>query len=217
MKTSIIIIALLTSISICNAQEQPSPKVIKTDSRNKIHLGFKAGINNSNVYDEEGDEFKAEPKYGFAGGAFVSIPIGKYLGIQPAGLISQKGFYATGKITGDPYDLKRTTTWLDIPVMVEFKPLKALTIVGGPQYSYLFNQTDILKGSDNTTIQEQEFKNDNFRKNVLSAAFGLDINITRFVFSGRYNFDLQQNNGDGTSTMPRYKNMWLQGTVGIRF
>ncbi|MCW3072501.1 MAG: hypothetical protein JWO44_2391 [Bacteroidetes bacterium] len=217
MKRILVAVALFVSIGAANAQEPAQQPEKKRDSRDRLHFGLKAGINNSNVYNERGEQFKAEPKYGFAGGAFFSVPVGKYLGVQPAALISQKGFHATGTLTGNPYDLSRTTTYLDVPLMIEFKPLTVLTIVGGPQYSYLFNQTDILKGGDNTAIQEQEFRNDNIRKNILSAAVGLDINISRFVFSGRYNFDLQQNNGDGTSNTPTYKNVWLQGTVGIRF
>lgn len=217
MKKIIAAAVLFVYTGTINAQEAEPVKESRSDKRDQMHVGIKAGINNSNVYDEEGEEFKAEPKYGFAGGVFLSIPVGKYLGVQPAALISQKGFKATGKLEGDSYDLTRTTTSLDIPLMIEFKPARVITIVGGPQYSYLFNQTDVVKGGNKTTIQEQDFKNDNIRKNILSAAFGFDIHIMRFVFSGRYNFDLQQNNGDGSSDTPHYKNIWLQGTVGIRF
>jgi hypothetical protein len=136
--------------------------------------------------------------------------------VRPEVLVSQKGFYATGKLLGDKYDLRRTTTYLDIPLLIEFKPIRILTIVAGPQYSYLLLKRDEVKNDDHTTIQEEEFKNDNIRKNILSAAMGFDLNINHFVFSGRYNFDLQQNNGDGSSNTPRYKNLWLQATVGLR-
>jgi len=217
MKRILVAVALLVSIGAAMAQEPAQQPQKKRDSRDKLHFGLKAGVNNSNVYNEKGEQFKAEPKYGFAGGAFLSIPVGKYLGVQPAAMVSQKGFHATGTLAGTPYDLSRTTTYLDVPLMIEFKPLPVVTLMAGPQYSYLFAQTDILKGSDNTAVQAQEFKNDNIRKNILSAAVGLDVNISRFVFSGRYNFDLQENNGDGTSSTPTYKNIWLQGTVGIRF
>jgi hypothetical protein len=33
----------------------------------------------------------------------------------------------------------------------------------------------------------------------------------------RGSWDLKNNNGDGTSTTPRYKNVWYQATVGYRF
>jgi hypothetical protein len=216
MKRIVVLLTLFVSTGAIYAQEEPKKEKSK-DERNKFHPGIKIGVNNSNVYDETGDEFKAEPKYGFAGGVFLSVPLGKYLGLQPAAMISQKGFHASGKIAEVPYELSRTTTYLDVPLLVEFKPLKALTLVGGPQYSYLLAQTDVFKQSNNTSIQQQEFKNEDIRKNMLSAALGFDIHLGRFVVSGRYNFDLQQNNPDGSSEAPRYKNIWLQGTIGARF
>jgi hypothetical protein len=210
---------ILSAVVLCIAimpaiYGQPEPL---KDNRSKIHLGIKAGVNNSNVYDSYGKDFNAEPKLGFAGGAFLSVPIGKYLGVQPAVLISQKGFHGTGMLMENKYDLKRTTTFLDVPVLVEFKPVGLLTLVGGPQYSYLLNQTDIVKSESGTSVQEQEFKNDDIRKNLLSGVVGLDLNIGKIVLSGRYNFDLQRNNGSSSSETPRYKNIWLQGTIGLRF
>ncbi|MCE3280617.1 MAG: hypothetical protein K0S44_2808 [Bacteroidetes bacterium] len=217
MKKILILAALAVSIGNASAQEEGQTKSKPKDERNKLHLGIKLGVNNSNVYDEQGEEFKSEPKYGFAGGLFLSVPVGKYLGLQPGALISQKGFRATGKLFDETYELSRTTTYLDVPVLIEFKPLKIITLVGGPQYSYLLHQADVITGGDNASIQQEEFKNDNIRKNILSAAVGFDLNLGRFVISGRYNFDLQQNNGDGSSMTPRYKNIWLQGTIGTRF
>lgn len=217
MKNLFICISLWLYALSVNAQEAPVQNDRGPDERNHFHFGLKIGVNNSNVFDEQGEELIAEPKYGFAGGAFLSVPLGKYLGLQPGALVSQKGFHATGKIRDEKYDLKRTTTYLDVPVLIELKPIRAITIVAGPQYSYLFYRTDVLQSANSTSFNEQEFKNDDIRKNILSASAGFDINMSRFVFSGRYNVDLQQNNSNLSSDTPHYKNMWLQGTIGVRF
>jgi hypothetical protein len=37
------------------------------------------------------------------------------------------------------------------------------------------------------------------------------------VLSARSGWDVQRNNGDGTSSIPRYKNVWFQATIGYRF
>ena len=76
-----IFIALLISTGLMNAQEKTETK--SADARSKLHLGIKGGINNSNVYDEASEEFQAAPKYGFAGGLFLSVPLGRLLGVQP--------------------------------------------------------------------------------------------------------------------------------------
>lgn len=181
-----------------------------------IQFGVKGGANYSNVYDSQGETFNADGKFGYATGIFLGIPLGELLGVQPEVLFSQKGFKATGKVLGSPYTLTRTTSYIDVPLFLAIKPLPVLTILIGPQYSYLLKQTDEFENSILNTEQNKEFNNDNLRKNTLSAAGGFDVNIQNFVFSARAGWDFQNNNGDGTKTTPRYKNAWVQATIGFR-
>lgn len=187
------------------------------DTREQLKFGIKAGINNSNVWDEEGQDFDADPKNGFAGGAYLSIPVGKYLGIQPEVIYSQKGFQAYGRAFGTDYSYVRTTNYIDVPLMIQFKPSEFITFVGGPTYSYLTSQTDTWKYGTFSQEQEEEFENNNLRKNTMGAIFGADINVEHFVIAPRVGWDFQTNNGDGTSDSPRYRNQWLQLTIGYRF
>lgn len=186
------------------------------DYSEKFTIGLKAGLNLSNVYDSRGEEFDADPKLGFAGGGFISIPFGKLIGFQPEVLISQKGFMATGQMFGSTYSFTRTTTYLDIPLLFAFKPFEFVTILLGPQYSYLLKQKDVFNSSSITIDQETEFNHDNIRKNTLCITGGADINFNHVVVGLRSGWDLMNNNGDGTSTTPRYKNAWFQATVGYR-
>lgn len=206
----IIAVALLFTASI-NAQD------ILTDHREDFHFGLKIGTNYSNVYDTEGEDFKADPKFGLAMGAFLTLPLSKYIGIQPEVLFSQKGFKATGTLLGGPYGLTRTTTHLDIPLFLAIKPIESLTLLAGPQYSYLIKQRDVYTTGITTTAQETEFANDNIRKNMLCFGIGADVNVQNVVLGVRSNWDIQKNNGDGTSSTPRYKNVWYQFTFGFRF
>jgi hypothetical protein len=83
------------------------------DTRNLLHVGVKAGMNISNMFDSQNEEYQADPKIGFVGGIFVSIPIiDKTIGIQPEVLYSQKGFSAIGNILGADVSFKRTTNYL---------------------------------------------------------------------------------------------------------
>ncbi|MEO8761454.1 MAG: outer membrane beta-barrel protein, partial [Bacteroidia bacterium] len=152
-----------------------------------------------------------------AAGGFIAIPINKYIGIQPEVLFSQKGFQSTGSILGSTYNLSRTTSYLDIPLLFAFKPSEFFTILAGPQYSYLLKQKDVFAVGSTTISQEQQFKNDNARRNTLCFTGGFDITVKHFVFGARAGWDLQTNNGNGGSSTPRYKNVWYQATIGIRF
>ncbi|CAH0997946.1 hypothetical protein EMA8858_04081 [Emticicia aquatica] len=185
-------------------------------NRKKFQVGLKAGANYSNIYDSKGEAFSADGKYGLAGGLFLAIPIGKFLGIQPEVLFSQKGYKQTGSFLGGTYELTRTTDYIDIPLLISIKPIEFLTIQVGPQYSFLMKQKDVFTNSLATVEQQQEFKNTNIRKNTLCLVGGVDINIRRVVLGARAGWDVQNNNGDGTSTNPQYKNAWVQATLGFR-
>jgi hypothetical protein len=189
---------------------------ISLQAQNRISIGAKAGLNISNSYDSEGDTYSADPKTGFAAGGFLHIPIGGFFGIQPEVMFSQKGYQTSGSVLGLDYSTSRTSNYLDIPILFAIKPLGLATFLIGPQYSYLLKQTtNLVTPVSNTTVVD-EFTNDNIRRNTLGLVIGADINLLQFVISGRVGWDLYDNNGDGTSTTPRYKNVNGQLTLGFR-
>lgn len=62
------------------------------DFREKVSFGVKAGINISNVYDSQGEQFNADAKLGLAAGIFVALPIGKFI-------VCSRRFYFLRKVT----------------------------------------------------------------------------------------------------------------------
>lgn len=211
-KSSLIVGALLLCTFV-----QSRAQVVVRDTREDLVFGIKAGINGSNVWDGQGQNFTADPKVGFVGGGFLSVPIGKYIGIQPEVLFSQKGFQGSDVILNSRYHFTRTTSHIDVPVLVQLKPVEFITVVGGPVYSYLLRQHDEFVWESTALDIQKEFENDNIRKNTLGLMFGADVVVAPFVVSGRAGWDLQDNHGDGTSSTPRYKNQWLQLTLGFQF
>ena len=187
------------------------------DFREKLSFGVKAGVNLSNVYDSQGEQFNADPKLGLAAGVFVALPLGKYFGIQPEILFSQKGYKGSGSILGSNYSFSYTSNYIDVPLLLAFKPISLITVVVGPQYSFLVKDNYTFNSALINVDQEYEFENDNIRKNTLSFLGGVDFNLNRIVIGTRVGWDLQANKGDGTSETPRYKNIWYQATIGFRF
>ena len=186
-------------------------------TRDAFSFGIKIGSNYSNVYDSQGDKFTADGKYGLAAGAFLSLPLGKFIGVQPEVIYSEKGFKGSGSFLGSNYSATRSTTYIDVPLLLAIKPVSYLTILAGPQYSFLIKQDNNFTSSLGAVDQQKIFDNDNVRKNVLGLTGGVDINLSKFVVGARAGWDVQNNNGDGTSTTPRYKNAWYQATIGFRF
>lgn len=181
----------------------------------ELQFGLKAGINLSNVYDSKGEDFDADAKVGLAAGAFLAVPIGKFVGFQPEILFSQKGFRGTGEFLGSPYEFTRTTSYIDLPLLISFKPNTTVSLLAGPQISYLVRQKDVFRQGANTSAQEQAFENENLRRNTLCFTAGGDFHLEPVVVGVRAGWDLLNNNGNGTSSTPRYKNVWMQVTFGF--
>ncbi len=209
-KTSIFILASLLAIQAYS----------QSDEEDQLRFGFKAGMNISNVYDTKGEEFDANAKLGIAAGAFLSVPIGQYLGIQPEMLYSQKGFQTSGSLLGMDYKYTHSSDYIDVPIFVAFRPTPNLTLLAGPQYSYLIAERTSFTNTlfpDDPLVQKSDFDNSNVRKNTLGAVAGADANFMDIVLSLRAGMDITHNNGNGTQTEPRYKNVYYQATIGYRF
>lgn len=216
MKNSILLFAIIALTGI-NSYSQTDSTTSTSDQRDHLLFGVKLGLNYSNVYDAQGENFVADAKFGVALGGFVSIPIGTFIGVQPELLYSQKGYKSSGTYLGTSYSMTRTTDFLDIPIYFVVKPVENISLLFGPQYSYLLKRTDDFTGGSLSASDIQTFTNDNLRKNIFGLAGGLDINIDHLIIGLRAAWDTTSNNGDGTSYTPRYKNMWYQATIGFRF
>ena len=210
---STIALGILISFGALAQEKRISPS---GDTRENFKFGFKAGANLSNVYDEQGENFVAENKVGFVGGAFLSFPIGKFIGFQPEVLYSQKGFKATGTTILGKYDYERTLTYLDIPLQLQIKPIQGITILAGPQFSYLLETKNKFNGSA-SSAQESGINSDNYKKNIFGFVVGADFNIDMLVIGVKAGWDITKSDSDGNSSSPRYKNQVLQLTLGYAF
>jgi hypothetical protein len=209
MKKLFLILTFSSAIAI-TAQAQ-------TDFQTKAVFGLKAGANLSNVYDDTNEQFVSDPKLGFVAGGFLTLPIGKFFAIQPEILFAQRGFHSTNSTLGINYENTRTTEYIDIPVLISIRPSKYVSILFGPQLSYLLKQTDKVTSNLGNAGSEEVFKNNNVRKNTVCFTGGVEVPLEHLVISARAGWDIKDNNGDGTTSSIRYKDMWYQATLGYRF
>lgn len=212
-----LIFTALTAITMVSGANAQDTKTSDTDTRGNFILGAKLGANLSNVYDSEGEDFVADAKLGFVAGGFVTIPLTKLFAIQPEVLYSQKGFKGEGTLLGSSYSYKRTTDYLDVPIFFAVRPVEYISIMAGPQFSYLLSEKNEFTSEFGSDAQEEAFRNDDINKNTLAIVGGVDVNIDKIVIGARAGWDFKENKGDGTSDTPRYKNYWYQLTLGYKF
>jgi len=217
LKTLKILTVAIFSCFAAVVMAQGVDVVSTVDNRNNLQLGFKVGFNNSDIYDIHGQGFSANPIYGPVAGTFLSIPFGKYFGIQPEILLSEKGFAGSGTISDGEYSFFERLNFLDIPLMIQIKLAPNIYLLGGPEYSYLLSRSYSFTHGITSEATQQQFESDNMLHSILGLIFGADFNFNVITLGGRIAWDLEDGNDDENEpSLPSYRNLWGQLTVGFR-
>lgn len=190
MKTKILSLALLTIIST-------------TAFSQKIHIGFKGG---ASINKLTGKSFKEEFSFGYHLGGFVEVGLGKKFGIQPEIIFSQVNV-DTSNTFSTVYQFKQLDKvqlkYLSIPILLNIKPSKMLTLQVGPQFGILTNKS-------NTLLQNGK---EAFKGGDLSMLGGVQINISHFNIYGRYAIGLS--NINDIDNKEKWKNQSIQLGIGF--
>ena len=182
-----------------------------------VYFGIRAGINLSNMVKDADNSFSSGSKLGLNAGAFLEIPVTAGFSIQPELQFSQKGYKNTGSFLGSPYEYKQTTNFIEVPLLAKLNPSKNFGILIGPQFSFLVSTQTKFTVNNSSFENQVKQDNTNLRKNILGGIVGIEASSGPVVFDLRYNLDFQNNNGDGTTSTPKYKNQVIALSVGFRF
>ncbi|MES2776903.1 MAG: porin family protein [Bacteroidota bacterium] len=207
MKTIIVsaVVALMACSTVVNAQKV-----------NKLSFGLRGGVNFANIIEDGNKNFSTEIKPGFNAAAFVELPIFNGFSVQPELQFSQKGYKSSGSFLTNPYEYTATTNYVEVPLLAKIVPSPNFAIVVGPQFSFLTSTKYKFK-TPNTEYEDiVDNENNDLRDNILGGVAGIEAGAGKFIFSARYSLDFQKNNGDGTSSTPRYKNQVLGLSVGFK-
>jgi len=170
-----------------------------------FHLGIKAGANGLKV---DGKSFKEEFQYGYNLGAFAEINFSPKVGIQPEVMWNQTNFRTADQFN-DIYpegtsDVKGKLNYLSIPVILNYRPVKFLSLQAGPQFGILLN-------SDQSLFENgvQAFKSGDF-----SMLGGAQLNIGAIKVGARYVVGLT--NINDIDNKDKWKNQGFQVYLGLR-
>jgi len=130
-----------------------------------VRLGLEGGINLANLSGANVNDAVGS-RLGFVGGAFVGLPLGPTLALQPEILYSQKG----GKYNGNPYQLD----YWEIPILLDVTLVGPVAILLGP--SVAFNAANNGISSINNSD--------------IGLVAGAQLNLDRILLSGRYEIGL---------------------------
>ena len=168
-------------------------------------VGLKAGANITKV---EGKSFKDEFRYGYHLGGFAEIGLGDKLSIQPEVLFNQfqtrvdSTFRSVYNVRfAENRDIK--LNYLSIPILLNYKLGKSLSLQAGPQYA-------ILMQKDKNLLQNGR---EAFNSGDFSVLGGAQIKISKLRLSGRYFVGL--NNINDIDNQNKWKNQGFQLSAGF--
>ena len=169
----------------------------------KLHIGIKGG---ANVNKLTGKSFDDQFSFGYHAGGFVSVGLGKKFAIQPEVLFNQinvdtsssySTIYQFNKV--DKVQLK----YLSIPILLNYKPIKFITLQAGPQFGILTNKSKTL-------VQNGK---EAFKSGDLSLLGGVQVNISHLNVYARYAVGLS--NINDIDSKEKWKSQSIQLGVGL--
>ena len=166
-------------------------------------IGFKGG---ATVNKLTGQSFNEQFSFGYHIGGFAEIGITKKLGIQPEVLFTQSTVDTSSSFSAI-YQFNKVNNiklqYLSIPLLLNYKPMKLVTLQLGPQFGILMNKNKTLVQNGKSAFKGGDF----------SMLGGVQLNLLNFRFYGRYSVGL--NNINDIDNKQKWKNQAIQLGVGI--
>lgn len=168
-----------------------------------INFGLKAGASMNKI---TGKSFKEEFSYGYHGGAFVTVKLGKKIAIQPEVLFNQVNVDTSSSFSS-VYQFNHINHiklgYLSIPILLNYNLANILALQVGPQFGVLIDQNkNLLKNGG-----------DAFDKGDLSMIGGVQVKLTKLRVYGRYVIGL--NNISNIGDSDKWKSQSIQFGVGL--
>lgn len=168
-----------------------------------VHFGVKGGLN---LHKIKGAPFKEKFNFGYQVGVFAEINIIPGIGIQPELLLSNvtsdtvKGFTASGF---QPMN-KISFTYLEVPLLLNFKAIPFLSFQLGPQFDIKLDDANAALASGKEA----------FKKSNVGIAGGLQVSVKKLKLYGRYVLGLSNLNENGAGD--RWKDQSIKLGIGYR-
>ncbi|WP_316810654.1 porin family protein [Pedobacter heparinus] len=169
-----------------------SAQTTQTAANDQIRFGIKAGANLMKIgkYNFLDQEYSTDYKVGFQAGIYADLPLGGGFAFLPEATFTQKGFKlkeTVGETTGE---INSKLNYLDIPVLIGYRPSPEFTIFAGPQASFLLSQKTEIKANGDEISSTTD--TDALRKSIAGGVIGLGYSITPNInINGRYMMDFQ--------------------------
>ena len=180
--------------------------IFSTARSQSFHLGVKGGTNINKI---SGLSFSEKFSYGYHLGGFAEIGLGKKWAIQPEVLFNQINTDTSSQFKKIYTSLsannisKIKLSYISIPILLDYKVSRFLTLQAGPQFGLLIQQNKNLV----------ENGKDAFKKGDFSMLGGIQLRIAAVRIYGRYALGL--NNINDIDNKDKWRSQSFQVGIGL--
>ena len=175
--------------------------VFSSQAQSSLQLGIKAGTDYIKL---GGRSFDQKHYPGFAAGVYGKLNFTSKWYVQPELDYNQTIGKTSDDFTtiyGGYAQQQVNLNYVSVPILLGFKPIPELSILLGPQYGFLFAQTQNLLQSN---LNSNEGGTNAFKKSDVSIVFGGQVNLNKVVFGIRYYNNLNNISFRTTDTWRQY-------------
>lgn len=179
--------------------------------RYKVSGGLLAGANVYKYSDKEDvDKSDWKSKFGFDGGLWFNLPLGRVISLEPQVIYSSRGIENKNSSVSGPLG---NASFISVPVLLKVGLGQKLALLAGPQFDFLTKFKD--------DRNPNAFNKDKFRSSNIGFTTGLELfPHNRLSLYGRYNWGTKDifTGDDGNSTVPTLPDYRLSGFhFGVKF
>ena len=197
---------------------QTKAQTSQATANDQMRFGIKAGANLMNMGKMTvGDQsYSTDSKVGFQAGVYADLPMGGGFAFLPEVIYSQKGGKIKETIGANTTEFDSKLGYLDVPVLIGYRPTPELTIFAGPQASFLLSRDASFKVNGQQVGDTFTDKKD-YKKSIAGGVVGLGYNITPNInVNGRYTMDFQKTFNDDIN-QDKLKNKGFALSLGYTF
>lgn len=181
---------------------------VSSTAQFQFGAGIKGGLNLATQSTTgEGAGVSVRQLIGYNGGVYGNLFLTDMFGIQ-----AELGVCSRGSDWDDDYyNVKDLLTYIDLPLLLKFQPIKYANVHVGPQFGYLL----AAKQEDKTDGEKTDIR-DWYNSLDVGLAFGAEANLPfRVNFTVRYVLGLVSATNDVEYIDP-WRNNFLQFSLGFR-
>lgn len=146
----------------------------------QIMLGVKAGANLYDNYQSGGKYYVSKPHTGFHAGVYGNYLILSEISVQAEALFSTRGSYLSEYVNGERIDHERQASYIDIPVLLSYKVMPAVSVHAGVLSSLFVDEyRSIAKNSNGFSVAEND-QLKSYERWQFGALAGASYNFTLF-------------------------------------